>query len=117
MPSPVLRMKDSGVESIGQIPDHWETRKLGTLGEFFKGRGIAKSDITDTGVPAITYGDLYTRYGIQAKVLDKCIPPEIASNAQEIKSGDLLFTASGETIEDIGKTTLYRKLKQYDAPH
>jgi type I restriction enzyme S subunit len=100
-------LKDSGVEDIGQIPRHWGTRKLGTLGVFFKGRGIAKSDITESGVPAITYGDIYTRYGVEAKALEKFIPSEVALNAQEIRAGDLLFTGSGETIEDIGKTTLY----------
>lgn len=104
---PDVPLKDSGIPWLGQIPVHWVVRKLGTLGIFFKGRGIARADITETGVPAITYGDIYTRYGIEAKALSKCTSPEVAANAQEILNGDLLFTASGETIEDIGKTTLF----------
>jgi type I restriction enzyme, S subunit len=104
---PNVRLKPSGVELLGDVPEHWEVRKLGALGIFYKGRGIARADITEKGVPAITYGDIYTRYGIEAKALSKCTSPQVAANAQEILSGDLLFTASGETIEDIGKTTLF----------
>lgn len=104
---PNVRLKHSSVEWLGDVPEHWEVRKLGTLGFFYKGRGIAKVDITETGVPAITYGDIYTRYGVEVKALSKCTSPEVAANAQEILRGDLLFTASGETIEEIGKTTLY----------
>jgi type I restriction enzyme S subunit len=104
---PNVRLKPSGAIWLGEVPENWEVRKLGTLGTFYKGRGIGKADITETGVPAVTYGDIYTRYGIEAKALAKCTSPEVAANAQEIMSGDLLFTASGETIEDIGKTTLY----------
>lgn len=104
---PNVRLKHSGVEWLGEVPEHWEVRKLGSLGKFIKGRGIANSDITVTGLPAITYGDIYTRYGVEVKELSKCTSPEIAAKAQEINIGDLLFTASGETIEDIGKTTLY----------
>ena len=104
---PSVPLKPSGIPWLGDIPRHWEARKLGALGIFYKGRGISKVDITESGVPAITYGDIYTRYGIEAKALSRCTSPEVAANAQEILSGDLLFTASGETIEDIGKTTLY----------
>jgi len=104
---PHAKMKDSGVEWIREVPEHWAMRKLGTLGAFFKGRGVAKTDITDTGVPAIIYGDIYMRYGVEAKSLTRYTSAQAAANAQEIQSGDLLFTASGETVEDIGKTTLY----------
>lgn len=102
-----VRLKPSGIDWLGDIPEHWEVRKLGNIGSFSKGRGISRADITDSGVPAITYGDIYTTYDIEAKQLEKYTSAEIATNSQEIIKGDLLFTASGETIEDIGKTTLY----------
>lgn len=105
--NPNARMKDSGIEWLGEVPEHWEVRKLGYLGSFIRGRGISRADITDIGVPAITYGDIYTRYGVETKQLEKYTSELVATNAQEILKGDLLFTASGETIEDIGKTTLY----------
>jgi type I restriction enzyme S subunit len=104
---PNVRLKPSGVEWLGDLPVGWEVRKIGSLGIFYKGRGIARADITDTGVPAITYGDIYTKYGIEINSLGKYTSDAVAANAQKIVKGDLLFTASGETIEEIGKTTLY----------
>jgi type I restriction enzyme S subunit len=105
--NPDVALKPSGIAELGDVPADWTIRKIGTLGGFYKGRGIARADITETGVPAITYGDIYTRYDIETKTLCKFTSQEIAINAREIVSGDLLFTASGETIEDIGKTILY----------
>lgn len=102
--------QDSGVEWVRILPKHWEIRKLGTLGEFYKGRGISRADIRESGLPAITYGDIYTQYGVEVKKLNKYTSPEIAANALKIVQGDLLFTASGETVEDIGKTTLYSSI-------
>lgn len=104
---PNVRLKPSGVKLLGKVPEHWEVRKLGTLGTFHKGRGIARADITNSGVPAITYGDIYTQYAIQAKTLNKFTTAQVAARAFEIHSGDLLFAASGETVDEIGKTIVY----------
>ena len=105
--NPNARMKDSGIEWLGKIPEHWDMVKLRHFGLFCKGRGISRTDITDSGFPAITYGDIYTICGIETDHLNKFTSESVAINAQEIINGDLLFTASGETIEEIGKTTLY----------
>jgi type I restriction enzyme S subunit len=104
---PNVPLKPSGIEWLGDIPEHWEVRKLGMLGTFIKGRGIARADIADSGIPAITYGDIYTQYTIETKALKKFTTEQVAAGACEIQCGDLLFTASGETIEEIGKTVLY----------
>ena len=36
---------------------------LGTLGELVRGNGLPKTDFTESGVPAIHYGQIYTFYG------------------------------------------------------
>jgi len=36
------KMKDSGVEWIGEIPENWELRKGSTIGDYSKGSGIKK---------------------------------------------------------------------------
>ena len=41
---------------------HWDVRRLGTTGRFFKGNGGTKADETEGGLPCVRYGDLYTRY-------------------------------------------------------
>lgn len=94
---------------LGEIPEHWEVRRLGTIGRFSKGGNISRSELiyTDEGVPAILYGDLYTKYDIVAENIINRITKETASKSVELKKGDLLFTGSGETKEDIGKCVIF----------
>ena len=39
---PNVRLKPSGVEWLGDVPEHWEVRHLGRIGLFFKGSGGTK---------------------------------------------------------------------------
>jgi len=56
---PDVQMKDSGVEWIGEIPEHWEVVKLKSKGEI-RGRigyrGYTTEDLVDVGKGAITLG-------------------------------------------------------------
>ena len=85
----------------------WETKQLGEIGLFSKGRGIKRDDVTDEGVPCIRYGELYTRYQDYILKVASRIPPEVAETALPIKTGDLLFAGSGETAEEIGRCAAY----------
>ena len=85
----------------------WETKRLGELGSFSKGRGIKRQDVSDTGLPCIRYGELYTRYKDYILNPVSRIPPAVALEALPIKKGDLLFAGSGETAEEIGICAAY----------
>lgn len=101
---PYPAYKDSGVEWLGRVPEHWDTRRLGQIGTFSKGSGGNKQDELPTGIPCIRYGDLYTthtRFILQSR---SCVAPERAADYMPIKYGDILFAASGETVEEIGKS-------------
>jgi type I restriction enzyme S subunit len=104
---PNVKLKPSGVEWLGEVPEHWEVKRLSQFGQFLKGRGLARADITEEGVPAILYGDIYTTYDIETASLQKFTSVEAASKAELLKRGDLMFTGSGETREDIGKCLTY----------
>ena len=99
--------KDSGVEWIGKIPAHWEVKRLKYLGEFSKGGGISKSDLTEEGVPVCLYGDIYTKYTTSTYSFVRRTSLITASKSFELRRGDLLFTGSGETAEEIGKSIGY----------
>jgi len=107
--NPSAKMKISGINWLGEVPQHWEVRRFGTLGEFSKGGNISRSDLAEikTDFPAILYGDIYTKYDIKAETILNFISEETALNSTEIKSGDLLLTGSGETKIDIGKCIVY----------
>ncbi|HPB33644.1 MAG TPA: restriction endonuclease subunit S [Caldisericia bacterium] len=40
---PNVKMKDSGIEWIGEIPEHWETRKLKSVSDYITEKGIPSS--------------------------------------------------------------------------
>ena len=98
------RYRDSGVEWLGEIPDHWELRRLGRIGSFFKGGGGTKEDETDDGVPCVRYGDLYTQHEYLIRHTRAHIAEEAAADYRELEYGDVLFAGSGETIDEIGKS-------------
>jgi type I restriction enzyme S subunit len=76
-------------------------------GRFIRGHGITRADIQNDGVPCIRYGELYTAYDIWLGKPVSHVSEGVASQCLQISHGDLLFTLSGETAEDIGKTVVY----------
>lgn len=104
-----VKMKETGIDWMPQIPEHWEVRRLGSIGKFSKGGNISRSELicSDEGVCAILYGDLYTKYDIIAENIINHITKNTAVKSVEVKTGDLLFTGSGETKEDIGKCVIF----------
>ena len=92
----------------GIIPEEWNLKILGSLGEFKKGKGISIKDTIETGLPAMMYGDIYVKYNIQFNKVDFRINQNIAQNSRKVNKGDLLFTGSGETAIEIGKCVSYQ---------
>jgi type I restriction enzyme S subunit len=85
----------------------WETKRLGEIGAFSKGRGVRRDDVVDDGLPCIRYGELYTRYHNYVTTPISRISPHVAPTAWPIKTGDLLFASSGETAGEIGTCAAY----------
>ena len=60
--NPDVPMKDSGVEWIGEIPEHWNVAKMKFVADFFNGDRSSKypsgTDIVDTGVIFVTSNNL-----------------------------------------------------------
>ena len=97
----------TGKTRLPGFSGEWETKRLGRLGPFLKGRGIKREDISSTGFSCIRYGELYTRYENYILNAVARIPSTIAQMALPIKTGDLLFSGSGETSEEIGRCAAY----------
>ena len=102
-------MKDSGVEWIGKIPEDWRIKRAKFIAEeFVKGSGITKEDVViDGDIPCVRYGEIYTKYD---NYFNECATRTNLSNVPSptfIEKGDLLFTCTGELVEEIGKNVLY----------
>lgn len=98
--------RESGIDSIGNIPTHWRTLNLCRIGKFLKGGGGTKEDESDEGYACVRYGDLYTRHDFHVKESRSRISPGRADVYTELQYGDLLLAGSGETLEEIGKSAV-----------
>ncbi len=92
---------------IGLIPDDWEVKRLSEFGYFCKGSGISREESNTGELPAVRYGEIYTIHNDYIKSFKSHISNEVASKSKRLKQGDLLFTCSGETKEDIGKCVAF----------
>ena len=96
-----VKLKDSGVEWIGEIPEHWELSPLRHIGK--TQNGISKGgESFGTGYPFVSYGDVYkdiqlpeTIYGLVESTNEDRIQ-------YSVLEGDILFTRTSETVEEIG---------------
>ena len=78
----------------------WHETSIGELGTFTKGAPLSKADISDTGIPFILYGELYTTYG---EVIHSIVR-KTQQNVDDVylsRVGDVLIPTSGETPEEI----------------
>lgn len=97
----------TGETRLPGFSGEWTTKRLGEIGRFTKGRGIKRSDLSDQGLVCIRYGELYTEYQNYVTAPSSRIAQDVARTALPIKTGDLLFAASGETAEEIGICVAY----------
>ncbi|MFW1998896.1 restriction endonuclease subunit S [Acinetobacter ursingii] len=102
---PNVPMKDSGVEWLGEVPEHWELKKLKYLGEAIIGLTYSPDDIVDEGE-----GTLVLRSSnVQNKKLvfndnvyvNRDIPEKLRT-----KRNDILICARNGSRALIGKNAL-----------
>lgn len=75
---------------------------LSSHGVFTRGRRFVRTDVVENGMPCIHYGDMYTYYGIMAKVANTFLPYDFPKKMRYAKKGDVVIVGAGENNEDIG---------------
>ena len=103
---PNVKLKPSGVEWIGDIPEHWDARRLRTLAAV-RASGVDKNTNEDE-VPVMlcNYVDVYKNDRITAAIdfmKATATPDEI--RAFELKAGDVIITKDSESWDDIAIPT------------
>ena len=89
--------------------DVWEQRKLGDIGSTFTGlSGKTKEDFGHGCAKFITYMNVFSN---PIATLDKTEPIEIDNKQNEVKYGDILFTTSSETPEEVGMSSVWLENK------
>lgn len=89
-------------------PDGVEYKTLGEIAvDIYRGAGITRDQVTETGIPCVRYGEIYTTYGVW---FEKCIShtdEDNITNKKYFEYGDILFAITGESVEDIAKSCAY----------
>ncbi|GAA5033872.1 restriction endonuclease subunit S [Marivirga lumbricoides] len=87
---------------IGLIPDEWEIIRLGDILTFKNGLN-KESEYFGYGTPIVNYMDVYANYGLSKDN----IQGKVFVSSEEIKNfsakkGDVFFTRTSETVDEIG---------------
>ncbi|HHF6599645.1 TPA: restriction endonuclease subunit S [Haemophilus influenzae] len=107
--NPDVPLKDSGVEWIGQVPEHWDIKRFHNLFDFGKGLSITKENLQDEGIPCVNYGEVHSRYGFEVipeRDALKCVDSKyLVFNNSMLNKGDFVFADTSEDIEGSGNFT------------
>ena len=85
--------------------DAWEQRKLGDVGTTYTGlSGKAKEDFGHGNGKFITYMNVFSNSVASSEMTE---PVEIDDRQNKVISGDVLFTTSSETPEEVGMSSVW----------
>lgn len=102
------KLKDSGIEWIGEIPEEWEVRKLRHIGTLQN--GISKGgEYFGAGYPFVSYGDVYKNYSLPNNPSGLIESTEDEQNRYSVQQGDIFFTRTSETIEEVGYSAVCKE--------
>lgn len=79
--------------------DDVEWHTLGEIGEFIRGNGLQKVDMTGEGYPCIHYGQIHTSYTTKTDKTLSSTSPEYAAKLKKAHHGDLLVATTSEDVE------------------
>ncbi|WP_412097397.1 restriction endonuclease subunit S [Campylobacter lari] len=85
----------------------YELKMLGEVGNFTRGSGLQKKDLSDFGIPCIHYGQIHTYYNNYTYTTKSFVDFESAKKLKKAKKGDLIIAGASENIEDICKAIVY----------
>lgn len=85
--------------------DDWEKRKLGDIGETYTGlSGKTKEDFGHGDAKFVTYMNVFSNPLADLSMTE---PIEIDKKQNEVKYGDVFFTTSSETPEEVGMSSVW----------
>lgn len=105
--NPDAPMKDSGVEWLGEVPEHWVVLKNRHVFNFSKGLTITKENLIEKGVPCVSYGEIHSKLGFEFNPTHddmKCVSEDYLNTDLNslIKQGDFIFADTSEDLEGSG---------------
>jgi len=108
---PTVKLKDSGIDWLGEIREHWEVRRLRYCGTCQNGLNKG-GEYFGSGHPFFGYGDIYN---------NAILPTPsglVQSNESDhyncsVQKGDVFFTRTSEVVEEIAiSSTCFESVDQ-----
>ena len=104
---PNAKMKESGVDWIGEIPENWRLNRFKNLFKTRSGITFTKKQIVEYGDSVISYGQIHSKDNYGSRVnpeLIRFIPKKLTKNKGKAKvvEGDFLFADTSEDFEGCG---------------
>lgn len=108
--NPDAPMKDSGVEWLGEVPEHWDFKRLDNISKIVRGNSaFAKGDLLDAGqYVALQYGKTYKVDEIDSS-FNSYVNQEFFKDSQVAEFGDVVLISTSETLEDLGHSCFYAR--------
>lgn len=102
----------SNEDVIKKIPDidcsNVEYKRLGDIATaIYRGAGIKRDEVTETGIPCVRYGEIYTTYNVTFNNCVSHTDEDKIQNKKYFEHGDVLFAITGESVEEIAKSCVY----------
>ena len=92
--NPNAPMKDSGVEWLGEVPEHWDVSSLKHHVDTVNGFGFSSSDVCDEGVPFIRAGNIKNK---SITPTDLYLPQKVVDKYERVIlfEGDIVISMVG----------------------
>lgn len=98
--------KEYKMTELGVIPEDWDIKRLGDIFDFKNGLNKEKS-FFGYGTPIVNYMDVYKLSGLKGNdIKGKVFLNPIEMKAYDVRQGDVLFTRTSETQDEIGLSSV-----------
>lgn len=103
-----VSMKDSGIEWLGEIPEHWEVKRVDWASNIVRGNSSFKRDeLLGSGkYIALQYGKTY-KVDVVDDSFSFFVNDEFYKESQVVSRGDTILISTSETVEDLGHSCYY----------
>jgi type I restriction enzyme S subunit len=102
--NPHPKFKSSGIEWLGDIPEHWNAKRLKRAAVVTTGFAFSSDDFTADGVPVLRIGDI-DQEGQVSLVESKFLPVDYLRRHSNVlvRKGDIVMAMTGATIGKVGR--------------
>lgn len=102
-----VEMREPGIDWVANFPAHWNIIRFKSIFSTRKGLNITKADLTESGVPVISYGQIHSKQNCGTKVVHdiiKYVPETFLQSDRNalVKQGNFIFADTSEDIAGCG---------------